>query len=99
MDIFTTVDLEVKQESKEELRRDNHCCRFCPACGSKLKPVEEVDEDWWDIVEPVMRSCGTDYLLCTNTDCWYSDSPLVVHHPVYGCDRAPGESWAIGWLK
>jgi len=72
---------------------------YCPRCGHKLVPVSKDNEDWGDFCERYRQDHGTEWYLCTNNKCVYSEVPMVVHHPAYGWDHPSGDSWAIGYIK
>jgi hypothetical protein len=66
----------------------NEFVHFCPRCG---KPVIEQEADEEGVIN----------VKCTNTKCMFSQkgTGLTLHHPVYGCDHAPGDSWALSWIE
>ena len=72
---------------------------YCPRCGKKLKVVSKKDEDWGEFCDGYRQDHGTEWYLCTNKKCIYSEIPMVVHHPAYGWDHPSGDSWAIGYIK
>lgn len=62
---------------------------FCPKCGNAL-------------VQSTAEPGKSDKSLrfdCKNKACIYKDTEFIVHHPIYGLNAAPGDSWAITWLK
>lgn len=73
--------------------------RFCPCCGSELRIVAPEDRNWGDFCAHYRRRHGTEWFLCTGTDCTYRNIPLVLHSPVRGWDKPPGDNWAIGYVK
>ena len=78
---------------------------FCPCCGAKLRLIHPDDEWWGDFAGNYRVKHGTEWFLCTGerdgkpTDCFYTESPLVLHNPIHGWDRPPGDNWAIGYVK
>lgn len=71
---------------------------FCPYCGSKLRVVHPEDEKWGDFCAGYRDRDRTEWYLCTG-DCVFRDVPLVLHNPVNGWDKPPGDNWAIGYVK
>jgi len=101
-----TVKEELEEQEKREQEQQEYMDRledpgqwFCPICGHKLEPVSEDNEDWGDFCGGYHEEHGTFWFLCSNRDCTHNDTPLVVHHPVYGWKCKSGDSWAIGYVK
>ncbi len=66
----------------------NQWVNFCPSCGKK-------------IVEGTPNDNGTVPVRCTNVDCIFAGdgTDLLLHHPVYGIEHAPGDSFALSWIE
>lgn len=80
---------------------------YCPNCGSELieeeVPEELYSEDFSNDIEYQRylksRSHAFTYH-CSNEQCYYHlESFYTLFHPLRGYDSAPGESWAIGFVK
>lgn len=81
---------------------------YCPYCGNELKEVEiEISDNInWDDQKQVDKYMalqdkknGSIDMLCTGENCCFRDSPLTFHHPIYGIDHKPGDSWSLSWIE
>lgn len=66
----------------------NEFVNFCPRCGKPVKEDSTNDE-------------GVINVVCSNPKCMFSEkgTNLTLHHPVYGIEHAPGDSWALSWIE
>lgn len=71
---------------------------YCPCCGSPLKRISREDKEW-SLFSQYESAHKTKYLLCTKSECFYSESPWVLCHPVYGWTHPPGDSFALAYVK
>ncbi len=100
--IVSPVESDPEPEVWKPSPRTAGYVSFCPCCGSSLRVVIPDDEDWGDFCDGYRQSHGTEWFLCTDDKgegCVYKDIPLILHNPVRGWDKPPGDNWAIGYVK
>lgn len=85
----------------------------CPHCGELLQELprpEPVEIDWGDPdldVDEAVRKMDVNAAVDRDESidfacpkgCFQKDFPLKAHHPVYGTQAAPGDSWSLSWIK
>lgn len=59
----------------------------------------EYSEEYYDA--KFNENCNTNYYYhCSNDKCYYNFKfALNFFHPIHGINSAPGDSWAIGYIK
>lgn len=84
----------------------------CPLCGEKLEEVpkpelEEIDwsADWpKEKIDAILernnaREANKSIEFICPKGCFQKDTALLAHHPVYGTQAAPGDSWSLSWIQ
>jgi hypothetical protein len=72
---------------------------FCIRCGHHLKEMNENDPVHGEACFSAMRCYSTLYYQCSNDKCFHHTAPLLLHHPIYGCESPAGDSYSISWIK
>ena len=89
----------VMQEEEALKRRDDGIKWYCPVCGNRLRYVTKDDKNWFDFCIGYEKTDGTEWFLCSNYKCNYSDVPLLLFNSALGWNKRAGDNWAIGYIK
>lgn len=76
---------------------------YCPLCGNELTKIDRAAQtEGWDDDDPRWDEHEKDKSIwwkCIGCNKFGDDFPLQQHHPIYGINSRPGDSWSLSWIK